>query len=92
MPQGGNQPGVRGIPLEDCCNLLAAGFLRGGTGFLRGSSGVTTNLPKEIRTGVSLVSSDDIGPSNYQAVARYRLICVFCNIYERHLYDDDKND
>lgn len=43
--------------IDDCLNLLGAGFLRGGIGgFLKGGTTATANLPKEIRIGVTLVS------------------------------------
>jgi len=43
-------------PIDDCLNLLAVGFLRGGiSGFLKGSTGVMAGIPKEVRIGVSLV-------------------------------------
>jgi hypothetical protein len=42
-------------PLDDCLSLLAAGFLRGGVGFLKGSTGMTTNLPRDVRVGVTMV-------------------------------------
>uniref|UniRef100_A0A914XTE3 HEAT repeat-containing protein 5B n=1 Tax=Plectus sambesii TaxID=2011161 RepID=A0A914XTE3_9BILA len=41
--------------IDDCLNLLGAGFLRGGIGgFLKGGTTATANLPKEIRIGVTL--------------------------------------
>ncbi len=47
--------GPKPLALEDAMNLLASGFLRGGSGFLRSSTGLAANLPREIRTGVALV-------------------------------------
>ena len=55
---GKNKP----VKLEDCLNLMAAGFLRGGLGFLKSSSagemikGGGGTLNREIRVGVTHVS------------------------------------
>lgn len=55
---GKNKP----VKLEDVLNLLAAGFLRGGFGFLKSSSagemikGGGGTLNREIRVGVTHVS------------------------------------
>ena len=55
---GKNKP----VKLEDCLNLMANGFLRGGLGFLKSSSagemikGGGGTLNREIRVGVTHVS------------------------------------
>ena len=49
------------LRVEDALNLLSAGFLRGGTGFLKSSSAGemikgSGNVNREIRVGVTHVS------------------------------------
>lgn len=45
------------LKLEDVLNMLAAGFLRGGTGFLKAGEMIKggTNVNRDIRVGVTHV-------------------------------------
>lgn len=53
----GSAKGNKQLKLEDVLNILAAGFLRGGTGFLKAGEMIKggTNVNREIRVGVTHV-------------------------------------
>jgi len=63
------------LKLEDVLNVLAAGFLRGGTGFLKSSTagemikGAGT-VNREIRVGVTLVCHSPLYLSTYTIEGR----------------------
>jgi len=54
---GAPAKGNKQLKLEDVLNMLAAGFLRGGTGFLKAGEMIKggTNVNRDIRVGVTHV-------------------------------------
>ena len=53
--QAQSQAQTQARSIEECLNLLSAGFLRGGVGFLKGGTGMTQNLARDVRVGVTMV-------------------------------------
>lgn len=51
---------IKNVTLEDSLTILMNGFLRGGTGFLKGTGEIikgTTGSHREVRVGVTYVSN-----------------------------------
>lgn len=48
---------IKLVKLEELLNLLSSGFLRGGFGFLKGSTVGSSNISRDIRVGVSYAYS-----------------------------------
>ena len=86
LGQGKSKP----VKLEEALNMMAAGFCKGGTGFLKSTAGEMVKgggtVNREIRVGVTHVSFYDIGCFTIKFILKaqvtriYKTFCDFSQI------------